>query len=111
MAKDALPSVSGAKLGDDILMGKDYYEDVERFLSRPTPSSAATRNGLPTLEKLRKERSKMKASIRKSREANVMNIGAHVSSKIDTGTRERKGKDDKPFDYGLVINVFLFFLS
>ena len=103
MAKDQLPSVSGAKLDDEILMGKDFYNDLDRFLSKPPPSSARSGRDLPTLEKLKRERKKIKASMRKSRETSTMNLRGRVSSKIDTGTTRASHKEDaKPFDYALV---------
>ena len=101
MAKDQLPSVSGAKLDDEILMGKDFYNDLDRFLSKPPPSARSGRD-LPTLEKLKRERKKIKASMRKSRETSTMNLRGRVSSKIDTGTRSSHKEDAKPFDYALV---------
>ena len=102
MAKDQLPSVSGAKLDDEILMGKDFYDDLDRFLSKPPPSARSGRD-LPTLEKLKRERKKIKASMRKSRETSTMNLRGRVSSKIDTGTTRASHKEDaKPFDYALV---------
>ena len=110
MAKDQLPSVSGAKLDDEILMGKDFYNDLDRFLSKPPPSSARSGRDLPTLEKLKRERKKIKASMRKSRETSTMNLRGRVSSKIDTGTRSSHKENAKPFDYALV-RVFDFAFS
>ena len=86
MAKGQLPNVSGAKLDDEILMGKDFYMDLDRFLSKPPPN-AGSKNDLPTLKKLKQETRKMKASMRKSREKSTMHVRHHVTSKIDTGKK------------------------
>lgn len=100
MAKDQhLPGLNGAKVDDTVLMNRDYYEGVERFLSRPGPSS---KSELPMLKKLRRERSKMIASIRESRE--TLNFKRSARSKIDTGKKRNNEGDEERFNFGLVRN-------